>query len=143
MNFKSVGIIHTPYENDAPFTQFEDAPGVFYVELFGEYSEALYRLDMFRYFYIIFHIHRPSKEPVPRVFPPGGKGVEAGLFATRSPHRFNPIGLTLARLKKIEKNRIYTSGLDILNGTPLLDIKPYLLDFDCKTDANMGWVPEK
>lgn len=142
MDLKPIGIIHTPYESKAPFTDFEDAPGEFCVEVFEEFAEALYLLEKFRYFYIIFHIHKPEKEPRMRVFPPRGKGMEVGILATRSPHRFNPIGLTVAKIKKIEKNRIFTHGLDILNGTPLLDVKPYILDFDCKPDANMGWIPE-
>ncbi len=74
------------------------------------------------------------------IFPPRGNGKEVGLFATRSPNRINPIGLTVAKIKKIEGNKIYTYGLDILDGTPLLDIKPYIRDFDMKEDSNLGWI---
>jgi len=62
------------------------------------------------------------------------------MFATRTPNRINPIGLTVAKIKRIEGHRIYTHGLDILNGTPLLDIKPYIRDFDMKDDSNLGWI---
>jgi tRNA (Thr-GGU) A37 N-methylase len=75
-----------------------------------------------------------------RLFPPRGSGKEVGLFATRSPNRLNPIGLTVARIRKVEGNLIYTHGLDILDGSPLLDIKPYIRDFDMKEDANLGWI---
>lgn len=135
-----IGIIHTPYKDDAPFTDFEDAEGEFYLELNAEFKDGLHLLDKLNYCYILFHFHKPNREPKMRVFPHRGRGLEVGLWATRSPNRINPIGLTIARIKKIEDNRIYTSGLDILNGTPLLDIKPYIRDFDMKDDANMGWI---
>ena len=76
------------------------------------------------------------------IYPPRGNGKKVGMFATRTPNRLNPIGLTIAKIKKIEGNRIYTAGLDILDGSPLLDIKPYIRDFDMKEDANLGWIEE-
>jgi tRNA-Thr(GGU) m(6)t(6)A37 methyltransferase TsaA len=142
IRFNPIGTIHTPYKESAPYADFEEAKGVFYVEVNPELEEGLYLLDKLNYCYILFHIHKPDKQPRLRIFPPRGNGREVGLFATRSPNRFNAIGLTLARIKRIEANRIYTSGLDILDGTPLLDIKPYIRDFDMKEDANMGWIGE-
>lgn len=140
INIIPIGIIHTPYKDDAPKTEYENAEGEFYVELNEEYKEGLYLLDELTYCYILFHFHKPKKEPQMRVFPPRGNGIEVGLWASRSPNRINPIGLTITKIKMIQDNRIYTSGLDILDGTPLLDIKPYIRDFDMKEDANMGWV---
>jgi tRNA-Thr(GGU) m(6)t(6)A37 methyltransferase TsaA len=140
INFSSIGEIHTPYKEDAPFTNYEDAEGEFYVELDKKYLDGLYLLDKLKYCYLIFYIHKSRKKPHLRVHPPRGGGKEVGLFATRSPNRFNPIGLTIAKIKKIEGNRIYTNGLDILDGSPLLDIKPYIRDFDMKEDANLGWI---
>jgi tRNA (adenine37-N6)-methyltransferase len=135
-----IGTIHTPYPDDAPFTDFENAEGEFYIELNKEFTDGLYLLDKLNYCYILFYFHKPKREPKMRVFPPRGNGIEVGLWATRSPNRINPVGLTIAKIKKIEGNRIYTSGLDILDGTPLIDIKPYIRDFDMKEDANMGWI---
>lgn len=140
INLSPIGIIHTPYANDAPYTNFEEAEGEFYVELDEKYADGLYLLDQLKYCFLIFYIHKSKKEPSLRVHPPRGGGKEVGLFATRSPNRFNPIGLTISKIKKIEGNRIYTEGLDILDGTPLLDIKPYIRDFDMKEDANLGWI---
>ena len=74
------------------------------------------------------------------VSPPWANGLRVGLFASRSPLRPNPIGLSVVRVKGIENNRVYTSGLDVFDGTPLLDIKPYINDLDSKCDANNGWV---
>lgn len=140
INIIPIGIIHTPYKDDAPFTDFENAEGEFWIELNHEYSEGLYLLDKLNYCYLIFHFHKPKREPKMRVFPPRGNGIEVGLWATRSPNRINPIGLSIAKMKTIEGNKIFTHGLDILDGTPLLDIKPYIRDFDMKDDANMGWI---
>jgi len=140
IKFSPIGIIHTPYKDDTPFSDFENQEGVFYIELNQKYTDGLFLLDKFKYIYILFHIDRPKKQPHLRVFPPRGDGREVGLFATRSPHRYNSIGLTIAKIKKINKNIIYTSGLDILDNTPLIDIKPYVRDFDMKEDSNMGWI---
>ena len=76
------------------------------------------------------------------VSPPWAKGKKVGVFASRSPVRPNPIGLSIVRIKKIVGNKIYTSGLDVFDGTPLLDIKPYIKDLDNKDNANYGWVKE-
>lgn len=142
IKFSPIGKIHTPYVDDAPFTDYEKADGEFYVELHEEYRDGLYLLEKLNYCYIIFHIHKPKKQPRMHIFPPRGNGKEVGLFATRSPHRINSIGLTVAKIKKIEDNRMYTYGLDILDGSPLLDIKPYIRDFDMKEDSNLGWIEQ-
>ena len=68
--------------------------------------------------------------------------TKAGVFATRSPVRPNHIGLSVVRLLRREENTLYTSGMDVLDGTPLLDIKPYLADLDSKPDANYGWIED-
>jgi len=135
-----IGTIHTPYRDDAPYMDYEDREGEFFVEVNPEYTKGLYLLEKLNYCYIIFHIHKQKKPPRMHIFPPRGKGKEVGMFATRTPNRINPIGLTVAKIKRIEGHRIYTHGLDILNGTPLLDIKPYIRDFDMKDDSNLGWI---
>ena len=76
------------------------------------------------------------------VIPPWSDGKEIGLFASRSPVRPNPIGVSIVKLLKINKNEIFTSGLDVFDGTPLLDIKPYVKDLDSKEDANYGWIED-
>ena len=114
----------------------------FFIELNEEFTKGLYLLEKLNYCYILFHIHKQKKSVRLHIFPPRGNGKEVGLFATRSPNRPNPIGLTVAKIKKIEGTRIYTHGLDILDGSPLLDIKPYIRDFDMKKDSNLGWIKE-
>lgn len=134
-----IGIVRTPYTDFAPFYQYENLDGDFYLEIRPEFADGLFRLDQFKYVYIVFYLDR-SKDFKLTVEPPRGKGIKVGLFASRSPNRINPIGITTARVLKVEANRVYTSGLDILDNTPLLDIKPYIADVDIKSDANMGWI---
>jgi len=106
IEFKPIGTVHTPFVDDTPFGSYENAEGDFYIELNPELADGLYLLDKFKYIYVIFHIDRPKKKPSLRVHPPKGDGREVGLFATRSPHRFNSIGLTITRVKKIVDNGI-------------------------------------
>jgi len=70
-----------------------------------------------------------------KIKPPWADGKEIGLFSSRSPNRPNPIGLSIVRVKNIIKNKIYTSGIDVFNDTPLLDIKPYIKKLDSKSDS--------
>jgi len=74
--------------------------------------------------------------------PPWIPGSEIGVFASRSPVRPNCLGLSIVRIKDISNNQIVTSGLDVFDGTPLLDIKPYINELDSKTDANYGWLED-
>jgi len=76
------------------------------------------------------------------VIPPWANRIQVGLFASRTPLRPNPIGLSIVQLREIRSNRIYTSNLDVFDGTPLLDIKPYIRDLDSKTEANCGWIDD-
>ncbi len=76
------------------------------------------------------------------VSPPWAGGVNVGVFASRSPDRPNHIGLSIVHIKRIINNEILTSGLDAFDGTPVLDIKPYIKDLDVKSDANYGWIEE-
>jgi len=119
---------------------FSEAAG--YIELIkGEnYEQALKDLNGFDYIWIIFVFHHNSTwKPVTN--PPYNDGNgKKGTFATRSPYRPNPIGMSCVRLEKISGNRIYVSASDILNNTPVLDIKPYIPDYDSFPDASRGWL---
>jgi tRNA (adenine37-N6)-methyltransferase len=148
MNYQAIGTIHTPYTEvtGAPYQPVEpdsQDDRLFYVDLNEEYAEGLYRLDSFSYLYLLYHIDR-LKKPCNLQIKPAWTGdrITVGLFASRSPVRPNPIGLSVVRLYAVEGNRIYTSSLDVFNGTPLLDIKPYIRDLDTKIDANYGWIDE-
>ena len=138
--FEPIGIIHTPYINEAPHQPVANDKNEFIVEVNEEYVDGLKNLDEFNFIYLIFYLDRTFQEVEMSIKPPWAKGKEVGLFSSRSPNRPNPIGLSIVELKKIEGNKIYTSGIDVFNGTPLLDIKPYIKDLDSKSDANYGWV---
>ena len=140
INFEPIGIIHTPYVSEAPHQPVADDKNKFVVEVKEEYIDGLRNLEEFKFIYLIFHLNRTSQKVKMEIKPPWAKGKEVGLFSSRSPNRPNPIGLSIVKLKKIIGNKIYTSGVDVFNGTPLLDIKPYIKDLDSKSDANYGWV---
>jgi tRNA (adenine37-N6)-methyltransferase len=139
ISFKAIGTIHTPYSEVAPFRADENLiDGEYIIVVDTEFEDALYKLDCFNYIQVLFYIDK-AKEAKLRVHPPYENAGSVGLFASRSPNRFNPIGLSTVKIIKIEKNLIFTSCLDVLNNTPLLDIKPYIPHNDLKTNANSGW----
>ena len=142
IELKEIGVIRTPYIDSAPYQPVDDDEGEFRVVLDEKYADGLSDLANFRYMYAIYYIDRLSNSPSMIVSPSWTPGTKVGLFASRSPVRPNPIGISIVRIKKIVKNEIFTSGLDVFNNTPLLDIKPYVKDLDSKNDANYGWLDD-
>ncbi len=142
MNCKPIGIIHTPYKKYAPYQPVESEKEDFYVDVDPVYYEGLAELSRFRYIYLLFFMDQVKKPLSMQVEPPWADGKIVGLFASRSPVRPNPVGLSIVQLLKVEGNRLYTTGLDALDGTPLLDIKPYIKELDSKPDANYGWLDD-
>lgn len=111
-----------------------------YVQLLPHcnYEQALADLEGFERIWVLFIFHRnPSWKP--KVMPPRG-GVKRGVFATRSPHRPNPIGMSCVELLSIEGLRVYTGAHDILDGSPIIDIKPYITYADSFPEARQGWL---
>lgn len=101
---------------------------------------ALQGLDSFSHIWIIFIFHKNSDLRYhAKVHPPRLGGESMGVFATRSPHRPNPIGLSLVEIKEVSKDRIFFKGGDLVEGTPILDIKPYLPQFESRPGAQAGW----
>jgi len=104
-------------------------------------SEALFGLEEFSYVWILFVFHKNANKSFnSKIYPPRMGGDKIGLFATRSPHRFNPIGLSCAKIEKIDGNDIYVSGIDLIEGTPILDLKPYVPEVDSRPNAKRGWL---
>ena len=106
-------------------------------EIFPEFAEGLRDLEGFSHLYLIYHFHHAGH--VKLSVKPFLQDVVRGLFATRAPCRPNPIGLSIVRLVKIEGTTLHLEDVDILDGTPLLDIKPYTAKFDCITTTRNGW----
>ena len=140
--FEQIGIVKTPYQDNAPYQPIDTDEGEFYIMINPQYVDGLNELKKFHYIYVIYYAHLINRKVKMMIHPPWAGGKKVGIFASRSPIRPNPIGLSIVRIKNIIKNRIYTSGLDVFDGTPLLDIKPYIKDLDDKSDADYGWIKE-
>jgi len=135
-----IGITHSPYKQvkDMPI-QGKFKPGVeAYIELKDEYTLGLKDLDGFSNAIIIYYFHKSKKEQI--ISKPFLENQEHGIFAIRSPHRPNHIGLSVVKIEKIEYNKLHFSEVDILDGTPVLDIKPYVRHFDVRDKAVSGWL---
>lgn len=142
IEFKQIGVIKTPYKDKAPYQPVMEDEGEFCLILDSKYTVGLSDLEKFRYIYTIYYLDRAQKEPSMIISPPWADGERIGLFATRATARPNPVGLSVVKIKEIIDNKIFTSGLDVFDGTPLLDIKPYVKELDSKSDSNYGWVEE-
>jgi tRNA-Thr(GGU) m(6)t(6)A37 methyltransferase TsaA len=109
-------------------------------EIFPEFAEGLRDLDGFSHLYLIYHFHKAGSARL--LVTPFLQDVERGVFATRSPRRPNAIGLSVVELVCREGNVLHLEGVDILDGTPLLDIKPYTAKFDRFETSRNGWQDE-
>lgn len=106
-------------------------------------EHALAGLDRFTHVWLISYFHLNTNKMIrPKIHPPRLKGESVGLFASRSPHRPSPIGLSLARLVRVEGGTIHLAGIDLVDGTPILDIKPYIPEWDSVPEASSGWVKD-
>ena len=141
---RPIGTIRTPYVDWAPHQPVErdTEPGRFRIDVDPQYESGLDQLDRFSHIYVISLLDRVSDEISPTVSPPWAKGLEVGLFASRTPRRPNPIGLHVVRLLRREGRVLHISPIDCLDGTPLLDLKPYIQGLDTKDDANYGWIED-
>lgn len=139
IKFRPIGVVHTGHIHpDETPIQPVYAPGCLgKVELFPEYREGLSDLDGFSHIYLLYHFHRV--QAVHLKVSPFLEDVERGLFATRAPCRPNAIGLSIVELLFRIDNVLHVSGVDMLDGTPLLDIKPYTARFDCIPGTRNGW----
>ena len=137
-NMQPIGIIHSPFtvKKETPI-QPTRSQAIGSVEVYPEFVEGLKDLDGFSHILILYVFHQSSGFSL-RV-KPFLDDQERGLFATRYPVRPNPIGISIVELKFIRDNYLTVEGIDVLDGTPLLDIKPYVPDFDVRTETRMGW----
>ncbi len=106
-------------------------------------EHSLAGLSRFSHVWLISYFHlNTNKKFLPKVHPPRLRGATIGLFASRSPHRPAPIGLSVARLVKVEAATLHLAGVDLVDGTPILDVKPYIPEWDCVPDASPGWTKD-
>ncbi|MBW2624178.1 MAG: tRNA (N6-threonylcarbamoyladenosine(37)-N6)-methyltransferase TrmO [Deltaproteobacteria bacterium] len=140
IEFTPIGIIHSPFQEPENMPiQPAGAKGVKgTVELFEDFLPGLKDLDGFSHIILLYHFHRSSSFNLHVV--PFLDSEKRGLFATRAPKRPNAIGLSIVQLNKIEDGVLYIENLDILDDTPLLDIKPYVPEFDAPVGVRIGWL---
>ena len=143
IKYKPIGIIHSPFkEPKGTPIQPTGAKNIdATIELFPEYVEGLKDLEGFSHIILIYHFHL-SKHTSLRVKPYMDDELR-GVFATRAPSRPNPIGISVVRLVKVEGNILHIQDVDAVDGTPLLDIKPYVPEFDTRKVERIGWLEKR
>jgi len=143
IQYRPIGIIHTPYKRPAgtpiqpPTSEGVESD----VEVFENYTEGLTDLEGFSHIYLIYHFHLSRKFSLK--VKPFLDDESHGLFATRAPSRPNAIGLSVVELIGTQKNILRVKNIDVLDGTPLLDIKPYVPRFDIRKVHRIGWMEKK
>ena len=143
IQYRPIGIIHSPYKTPAgtpiqpPASKGAEAD----VEVFEKYAEGLTDLGEFSHVYLIYHFHLSRKFSLK--VKPFLDDKPHGLFATRAPSRPNAIGLSIVELIGTEYNILRVKNIDVLDGTPLLDIKPYVPGFDIRKVHKIGWMEKK
>ena len=140
ITFQAIGLIHSPFKDleAMPIQPASKASGPGRVEIFPEYQDGLKDLDGFSHMILLYHMHATREYSL--TVTPFLDTSPRGLFATRAPARPNPIGLSIVNLIRVEGGVLYVDDLDVLDGTPLLDLKPYVPEFDHRPDARIGWL---
>ena len=137
--FHPIGVIHSPHKvmSKTPIQPVfcSDIKGT--VVLDAEYADGLKDLQGFSHIYLFYYFHQSQKTCLR--LKPYLSDQEHGIFATRAPHRPNKLGMSLVRLMKIKDTIIHVKDIDILDGTPLFDIKPYIQRFDSRENTRSGW----
>lgn len=140
--FRIIGYAHTSVSNPPLQVNSAESSGEFYIEIDPKYQEGLQDLSIYEQIWVISYLHKSSGFKL-HVYPPwDDTATPRGLFSTRSPHRPSPIGLTRVSIQKIKEGKIYINQLDLLHGTPILDIKPVLGIVD-RVQSNNGYVTSK
>jgi tRNA-Thr(GGU) m(6)t(6)A37 methyltransferase TsaA len=144
LTLSPIGVVRSPFGDRAqaprqPAAEALSHEAVIELSAGRNFEQALSDLDGFEHIWIVswFHLNKTWK---PKILPPRGPRIKRGVFATRSPHRPNPIGLSAARLLSVRGRTLRIAQTDLLDGTPVLDIKPYLPYADAFPGASAGWL---
>ena len=142
LEVKQIGLVHSPFKTK------EEAPIYTYrstftgkVELFDDYAEGLKDIEQFSHIILVYYFHKIGRELLTVKAYLDDK--DHGVYATRHPHRPNHIGISTVRLLGRDKNILTVEGIDIVDGSPLLDIKPYVSAFDKRDSTKDGWLEGK
>ena len=146
VRLRAVGVVRSAYKEPSDLPPPAFAPPRFFerslgeIEVFPEFADALDDIEGFSHIIVLFHFHRAGEAKL-RAVPPG-ESWPRGIFSTRSPHRPNPLGLSVLKLLRRDGRRLEVAGVDIIDGTPVLDIKPYTTR-DRKSRIRTGWLRRK
>jgi len=146
IRLRPVGVVRSPFKEPADLPPPAFAPPRFFervtgeIEVFPEFAEALDDIEGFSHIIVLFHFHRSGGAKLKAV--PPGESRPRGIFSTRSPHRPNPLGLSVLKLLARDGRVLEVAGLDIVDGTPVLDIKPYT-SRDRKSRIRTGWIQKR
>jgi len=140
ITYSPIGVIHSPFkEPKGTPIQPKAAKGIEgMVEVFPQYEKGLKDIEGFSHIILIYHFHLSKSYSLEVV--PFMDDKCHGLFTTRAPARPNPVGISVVRLIKVKENRLYIKDVDIVDGTPLLDIKPFVFEFDNPKVMKIGWL---
>lgn len=143
ITFHPIGVIHSPFTEPAgvPIQPIGAQEFQGWIELLPEFKSGLKDLEAFSHLILLYYFHKVQGFSLK--VQPFLDDKPHGVFATRAPRRPNPIGLSIVRLERIEENILYIQDVDVVDGTPLLDIKPYVPEFDTRQEAQTGWLAGK
>lgn len=143
IRYTPIGIVRSPFlpEDHPPSRRVESKGTVSTIVVFPEYIEGLRDIGGFSHIILLCHLHL-TEECALTVKPPSDT-VTHGVFATRSPRRPNPISMTVVRLQEVDGNFLHVADLDLLDGTPVLDIKPYVETVGKREEVRTGWMQSR
>lgn len=139
--YEAIGVIRTPFDTPEgmPIQPTGEASTAGTVEVDDAYAAGLTDLDGFSHCILLYHFHE-SADAVSLQVEPFLDDAERGVFATRAPRRPNPIGLSIVEIDEVTDTEVHVTGVDVVDGTPLLDIKPFVPAFDVPERAEAGWL---
>ena len=142
ISYRPIGTIHSPFKDvEGVPIQPAAASGIRgFVDVLPEFVEGLRDLHGFSHIVLLYHFHRVQRSRL--IVTPFLDSHPRGVFATRAPTRPNPIGLSVVRLLRVEQSILHVENVDIIDGTPLLDIKPYVPEFDHYAADRVGWLEQ-
>ncbi len=141
--YKPIGVVHSPFKEpkNVPIQAAASKGTYGTIEIYPEYVEGLKDLEGFSHIILLYHLHLIKDCSL--MVKPFLDDKLHGVFATRSPGRPNKLGISIVRLTGIENGILNIQDIDIVDGTPLLDIKPYVPKFDYRRNAKIGWFKDK
>ncbi|MEF8848420.1 MAG: tRNA (N6-threonylcarbamoyladenosine(37)-N6)-methyltransferase TrmO [Candidatus Thermoplasmatota archaeon] len=135
--FNTIGLIISPFSEKSQ-CRSQGKNEVFSIELYKKFQMGLKDIEGFSHLHVLYWLHKSEKYKM--IVNTPGDDCPHGLFSTRSPNRPNPIGHSIVRLLKVNRNILKVKGFDAVDGTPVLDIKPYIKSLDCKKNTRSGWI---